>query len=250
MPRSFKRFFTSQTLDARLKELALAPEETHHLSHVLRLKSNDECTLFDSKGHEWRAKVIEIKNQSARIELIEPIQEMSPSARELVIAQAIPQRAKMDEMVEKAAELGVSRLIPIVTERTIVRVKVDDETRVFARWARILQEARKQSKSRIPTEISKPVAFKRLFEEVGVDELIFLFDPKADESFPDILNGLKKEKSERSVYVFIGPEGGFTENECKFAREKGARLVKLGNNILKTDTAFVVIASAFRLFLS
>ena len=250
MTRSLKRFFISQIPSDGTNKLVLSKSETHHLERVLRLKPDDECVVFDSAGHEWRSKIVSAgKNQPVELQLVESFPSSSVKASRLVVAQAIPQRAKMDTIVEKAAEIGISRLIPIVTERTIVRIKRDDEAQVLNRWMSIVQETRKQSHSRVATEVLAPKPFREVLSEIETDASIYLFDPRAEKTLPEILSNFKRS-AKRSIYLFIGPEGGFSKVEYDFAVQRGAIVVKLGDTILKTDTAFVTIASVFALYLS
>ena len=149
MARSLKRFFTPQILSSSVRTVALGEEESHHLKKVLRLKEGDSCLVFDSAGNEWLGKVVKNSGKkSAQVQLLEPTRNHNAVECELVIAQAIPQRSKMDVIVEKAAELGIPTLIPMISERTVVRIKKEDEPKVLARWAKIVSGARKQSCSR------------------------------------------------------------------------------------------------------
>ncbi len=248
--RSKKRFFSSEILSSRPKTILLDPDESHHLRHVLRLETRDHCLVFDREGNEWSGKVSGFsKSGQAEIELLNPMKRASASPIELVIAQAIPQRSKMDEIVEKAAELGVHQVVPLVTERTIVRIKKEDEAKVMARWSKIVQIAQKQCHSHVPTEVVKPVSFEKFLDSIEDRSLAFIFDPIAENGLRETLENLRqkiKNKTSVTITALIGPEGGFSEKEFKSAVSKGIQPVLLGETLLKTDTAFVTIASAFQ----
>lgn len=250
--RSKKRFFSSEALNSNThpRIILLDPDESHHLSHVLRLKTSDECLVFDKSGCEWSGKVSGfLKNGQAQIELLSLIKHTVPNRFRLVMAQAIPQRAKMDEIVEKAAELGVHQIVPLVTERTIVRIKKEDEAKVISRWQKIIQVAQKQCHSHAPTEVTKPITFEKFVESIPDKSFAYIFDPIAEIGLRETLENLRqktKGKENVSITALVGPEGGFSEKEFQLAVSKGFQPALLGETLLKADTAFVAIASAFQ----
>lgn len=220
------------------------------MRHVLRLREEDACFVFDKSGNEWDGRVRSFtKNGQVEIKLLNATDRSAASPIDLVIAQAIPQRSKMDEIIEKGAELAVREIVPLVTERTIVRIKKEDEAKVMARWQKIIQVTQKQCHSHVPTAAAKPVTFEKFLSSIQEPSLAFIFDPIAETSLRETLDQLRsriKGKSKVTITALIGPEGGFSEKEFKSATSKGIQPVLLGETLLKTDTAFVTIASAFQ----
>jgi len=226
----------------------LSRQETHHLRDVLRLKSGSVCTVIDAGGREWRAKVTEFsRDRLARLELDARLEMSCSSPFRLWIGQGIPKRVRMDWIVAKAAELGVYRLIPIASERSVLS-GAEAFARVAKRWERIVQEARKQSGSAVKTEVSAPCLLKSFLGEAEKIDLRYFFQPSRGRLFSEMLAALREKKNAPAgladVAVLIGPEGGFSERECQEAAARGMKSVRLNGSVLKSDTAFVAIASA------
>lgn len=253
MRETVKRFFTSQILESSSRIVTLDQRESHHLKDVLRLKEGERCFIFDALGNEWTGLVHSVARPGAIV-----ITLVSPSALpirkyRLTVAQGIPQRGKMDLLVEKASELGVDVLIPMVTERTMVRMDQARESQVLGRWEKIVQEARKQSRSRIPTRVVRSQSFSSVLANIEEPKQTYLFHPTAHENLFEQatkLRSLKRDRLPINVTVLIGPEGGFSKGECAEAQAKGLSMVRLGDTILKTDTAFISIVGILQLALS
>ena len=223
--------------------VSLTLEETHHLKGVLHVPEGTKCVLFDSEGNECIGQVEPFRvNAPAEVRLLERVAKNSESHLKLSVAQAIPQDRKMDEIVRKSAELGIYELIPLTTERTIVRMKKEQVQKVTERWQRVLTQAAKQSQvSKLP-QIKSLTSFEPLLSQFGEYDRVFMLHP-SKESKPIRETAFKTEK----VLLMIGPEGGFSDREAKEARLKGAELIAMGPEIMRTDTAFVAAAGFFKL---
>lgn len=251
MQPALKRFFTSQILEPDDRLIVLDPSEGHHLRKVLRLREGSSCVVFDRLGNEWSAVVAGFSSEGgAEVRLKSPIGGRCEKTYRLTVAQAIPQHGKMDFVVQKAAELEVDRLYPMITDRTIVRYAKKVEPRVMNRWVKIVQEARKQSRSRTHTQVLPPVTFEGILSETVDTEHAYLFHPSSEKSVLDVVVELRLELKKRpspiDLTLLIGPEGGFSDREVKRAGEKGIGLVRLGHTILKADTAFLVSVGIFQ----
>ncbi len=213
--RRNRRFFTTQTLESAGSLVTLGKEETHHLRDVLRYQEGEECFLFDPVGHEWHGRVKKFSPDGvASIELLTPSVSRTKHLLNLTVAQAIPQRSKFDWMVEKAAELGVARLVPLISERTAARISEEDISKVMNRWDRIIRAAQKQSGTLKPTEVTTPVRFVNYLNGISDSSGCFVLHPAAIEPLAlaarDFFAGLKRGE-EMAAMVLIGPEGGFSE---------------------------------------
>ena len=237
--------------------MPLSPRETFHLHRVLRLKAGDTCRIFSRSG--WGAEaVIEILTEKEGGQL--RIRKTFPLAREeksvyLKVAQALPQKRKMDDLVEKAEELGIQELWVLETQRSVVKMRGEGAERAKKRWERIVVEAAKQSGTPFLTQIEGPVSFEKVIEEkLEGGDRAFLFhpDPKGI-SFSKVVEELKsskKEKTPTSAFLFLGPEGGFTPEEVRWAESRGVRKVFLGSSTLRVETAFLGVVSALRFLTS
>lgn len=209
--------------DLERETLRLPSEEAHHLMHVLRLREGAEVSLFDGKGKAARARVHRISGREVELRLLgaEPSRD---SPLNLTLAFSPPKGDRMSFLVEKLTELGVSRIIPLETER-------GRSGKNLERWQRIGVEACKQSgRSRIPT-IEPPRSLASVLEEPG---LVLAAHPGA----PPLAVDRKTE-----VLALVGPEGGWTEEELAVIASRGATLFGLGPRTLRTETAAVVAAA-------
>ena len=255
MTSPLKRFLISTLLhdfDLKTFRVCLNVQETHHLKHVLRMKEGTVCFLFDQKGNEFRARLEKfLSDGRSEFKLMERfLGERIPHVR-LTVAQAIPQHRKMDEIARKAAELGISELIPLVTERTVVRPKLDQGHKMVARWQRIAEQTVKQSRLRGIPQILPLTSSEDLWSHVERFEHAFLLHP--DDQAEPLLEWMKKNEYGESrhqdvrILLIIGPEGGFSPNEMKQAKTRGVTSLRMGEGILKTDTAFTIAAGIFQL---
>jgi 16S rRNA (uracil1498-N3)-methyltransferase len=247
LAKALKRFLITSSLSLQKQTtIFLTPQETHHLKDVLHLKKGNQCLLFDQEGNEYKGRIESFHdNDSVWIQLLEPVSKPKEAALKLSVAQAIPQDRKMDEIVRKSAELGIYELIPIVTEHTIVRISKNQFEKVSSRWHRILSQAAKQSRiSQLPN-IRPLVSFKDLCSNLSHYDHVFLLHPSQDSK--PVRDVFKFRTKMDRILLMIGPEGGFSDGEVKQAREKGVETIKMGPEILRTDTAFVASVSFFKL---
>ncbi len=249
MARTLKRFFTSQNLNGNPRSLKLGKSESHHLKNVLRLKPNDRCYVIDSFGSSWEAAIDSFDQfECVTVTLISRLEELEPSHFRLMIAQGIPQRGKMDIIVEKAAELGVSVLIPMLSERSVVKPAKETFQKLDLRWEKIVQSARKQSGSREVTTIMQPRPFSEIISNSDQTSARFILDPNGRNTTLQAIDDLRAKRASArklDVMLLIGPEGGFSDKEICLAEKCGIESIRLETPVLKTDTAFVAAASLF-----
>lgn len=232
--------------------LKLTPRESLHLHRVLRLKSGDACQLFNRQGQRAEAVIETVSERGGAEVRLQKIFSVKRPSLFLRVAQALPQKGKLDELVMRAEELGVGELWVLETERTVVRMKAEARERARARWERIIVEAAKQSGSPSLMQLKGPVAFKKMLEENFIRENpAYLFHPDpSGRAFSEVVaerSGRRGSSSPESVSLFFGPEGGFTEEEVRWAESRGVQKVFLGDSILRMETAFLGVLSALRL---
>jgi len=254
MPKTPKRFFIAQEINQKTSEVRLDQAESHYLRNVLRLRERDVCIVLDTAGFAWSGQVSSVqKGSPVRVQVTKKLAEPVLRSTTLTIAQAIPQRGKLDTLIEKGVELGLHTLIPIITDRTIVRMSSEAKKRVHQRWCRIEQGARKQSQSRFPSKIELPTSFADAVNQLLTADVRYYCHPMGGKTLSDALyetRVLQKEGHSLQIAILIGPEGGFSEKEVDLAEKNKFQKIDLGENILKTDTAFMAVASWFCLGLS
>jgi len=232
---SRRRFYVQPT-DISGSLISLSKEETHHLVHVLRLMPGDEVFVFDGCGNEYRCIVRAESGSRAKLEVVWPLSDVVESPVWLTLAQSLAKSDKFDLIVQKATELGVSRIIPLTTEHADVRVSRDQGNRRLDRWRRISLEALKQCGRRRLVEITQPITVKTLLEAEDRGSLL-VFSEKGGTS---IAAALRRAGTRHDLTILIGPEGGWSHAELALLNDRGVTAVSLGPRILRTETAALV----------
>ncbi len=218
------------------EKIIIAGEEARYLSLVLRLKPGEQITVFDGSGYRYICNVLQVHKKEVVVEKIkkEPYSAESPVS--ITLAQGLPKSDKMDLIVRKSTELGVNKIIPLVTERSQIR-----HTDKVERWRKIALSASQQcGREKIP-EIEEVMGIEEFLSgihEVGarhaVPLQIIFSEEQTERNLKKILTGFK---GARHLILLIGPEGGFTRKETDLAVEKGFLEASLGPRVLRTETA-------------
>ena len=219
-----------------LQEPVLPAAEAHHCRHVLRLKEGDALTLFDGRGHAAQCAIAALTSQTVRLTVL--AQTCTPALRcRITLAQAVTKKS-MDWIVQKATELGVAAIVPIVSERTIVRL--DDDAPKLDRWREIALESCKQCGNNWLPVIEPPRRALEYFANPGPFDLplIASLQPGAQP-----LHQLLPAQRPASVLILIGPEGDFTPAEISAARQAGCQPLSLGPLVLRAETAAIYTLS-------
>lgn len=228
------RRFYAPHIDLQKGEIELDPEQARHLRDVLRSRAGEEVRVFDGIGREFICTVSEIKKHSCRLKLVAETAPASPeSPFDLTVAAAILKGEKYDTVVQKLVELGVKRLIPLLTHRGDVKPK--DAERKLERWRRIALEASKQCGRAQLMQIDHPLDFPTLLESSKGGPAV-LFSER--EGKP--LNGLMRSEN---LVAITGPEGGWDNAELDAAEGQGIGIITLGGRILRAETAAIAIAA-------
>ena len=224
----------------------LNPEASHHLIHVLRLKPGEICRLADREGREAEAEVSGLLLDGRARLLLKSVPRKVIAPSNLIVAQALPQKAIMDRLVEKAGELGVEELIPMRTAYTQLDPDEGKKEKMQARWLRVAEAAAKQS-GNPPVNVRPVVNFSEALGQLKGQGPLYLAHPDAAQTWSV---GLVKDKKpgagDKKICLLIGPEGGFSDLEIRQAGQCGARLFSLPGGILRIETAFVSVVSLFR----
>jgi len=222
--------------------VALGADEARHALDVLRLGLGDELFVFDGEGNEYRCAIAELTSRSATLNVLEQVKPASPeSPLDLTLAVALLKGEKFDLVVQKATELGVMRLAPLITARADVRIREPGDARKKAdRWARIAFESAKQCGRAQLMLVDPPMNLDEFFRSITDVQMKLTYtardgDPHADLARMDL-------KAAR-IAAMVGPEGGWTDGELKQASANGGKLVTLGGRILRAETAAIAVAT-------
>ena len=227
-------------------------DDVKHIYKVLRISEGEKVTLNNCEGIEYLGKVISVSKQEVLIEILEKLEDNNESDIKIYLFQGLPKSQKMDLIVQKGTELGITEFIPTITHR--VDVKLKGEFKKLDRLNRIALEAAKQSKRSIIPKVSEPIEFKEVLEKIdSLDLLIVPYENANNFGIKTLINELRKENNIdniKNIGIFVGPEGGIEEDEIERLKDKGAYIVTLGKRILRTETAGFVATSLIQYELS
>lgn len=228
-----RRFFAPQQ-SFNDKTVTLDADETRHLRDVLRLHVGDEVSVFDGAGKEFACTINDIGKKETVLSVKDEIEPSSPeSPFAITVAATVLNGEKYDLIVQKAVELGVTKLIPLITIRCDVKQK--DAARRLERWRRIAMESTKQTGRAKLMEIAEPAAFNKLLGELK-DENAVLFSERDGHDFQTI-------NPDKKITALYGPKGGWDDVELKMAAEHDINIVTLGGRILRAETAAIAITA-------
>ena len=211
--------FLAADLDVASGSASLSPEETHHLTHVMRLRFGDEVAVFDGNGREYRARVERVSREGAHLRLIEEMQAALEPRVRLTLAQAVLKGDRMDDVVRDATMMGVSAIEPLVTEHTVVRAAALQDGRACDRWRRIAIASAKQSRRAVLPIVGGGTVFTDWIAQGSAALRLILVEP--DASAPGQPVSVLRDGHPPSAAVMVGPEGGWSATEVGAATAAG-----------------------------
>lgn len=215
------------------------PEDLSHHIGVLRLKVGDTITLFNGRGGEFNAtlSLIEKRRITADVKTFDA-REAEPG-HALTLAQALPEGSKMDWVIEKAVELGVTAIQPLIAARSVVRLNDERANKKLMHWRSIVASAAAQcGRNRLPS-VAMPQAFSSWIDQHDLHPRIVL-SPRGRQS----LTHWAKHRPPQAITLIIGPEGGLSETEEQAAVARGALCLSMGSRVLRTETAGIAAMAA------
>lgn len=215
-------------------------EDVNHIANVLRLQREDEIIVCDKDEiTSYRTRITDINKEQVVCKIIEKITETTESNVEVTIFQGLPKADKMEYIIQKATELGAKEIVPVVMKRCVVKLEGKDEVKKIDRWQKIAEVAAKQSgRDRIPN-VHKVMKFQEMKNIISeFDVFIVAYEGEKQTTLKQIL-----KKGYKKIGVVIGPEGGLESQEVEELQKCGAKIITLGNRILRTETASLAILS-------
>ncbi|MFQ5963143.1 MAG: 16S rRNA (uracil(1498)-N(3))-methyltransferase [Candidatus Scalinduaceae bacterium] len=235
---SVNRFYAS--FHDGSKDVWMDSSETHHMVNVKRLKVGDRVILFNGRGDECDAEIVKTIRNKVKVKISQIKTVSRESNVRIDIAFAIPKGKRSHFLIQKCAELGVHKLIPLHYERSVVKLKTGCSEKI-EKWRSIAIEASKQCGRSIVTEISDVMDFRNILKSVEKYDLS-LFACRQSVS-NNLKNVLQEHQKENNIISFVGPEGGFTSREIEMAKEARCKFVSLGKQILRVETAVIAISA-------
>lgn len=226
-------------------DISITGGDVNHIRNVLRLKVGQEILVSDGRGRDYTCSISDIESDAVICRVEDINDNFAELPVKVTLFQGYPKSDKMDLIVQKMVELGVHRIVPVFTARTIVKLDAKKAAKKTERYQTIAESAAKQSGRGIVPEITEPVTFAQAVELArGLDRNIIPYEEaEGIEKSRQIIEDITTSSSCRSLGIFIGPEGGFSREEVEQAVAAGADCITLGHRILRTETAGLAVMS-------
>ena len=224
------------------KNIIITGSDVNHIKNVLRMKKGEHILVSDGMEREYECQITDFGEEHVEAKIIDVFGIAAELPTKITLCQGLPKSDKMEWIIQKAVELGVYEVVPVATKRAVVKLDTKKAKKKVERWNAIALSAAKQAKRGIIPEVKPVMTLKEAFGYASsFDSSILPYeDAKGMEHSRQVLASLKGKKR---IGIFIGPEGGFEENEVSQALEKGAQAITLGRRILRTETAGLAILS-------
>lgn len=246
------RFFVDQSnIDMESGIIRITGSDVNHIGNVLRMKPKEQILLSTGQKDdpvEYLCEIDDIRSDYVAARILDLQKNGRELSSEITLFQAIPKGDRFETVIEKSVELGVHRIVPVLSARTIVKLDEKRSAKKADRWNAIALSAAKQSKRSFVPEVDRAVTWKGALEIAGkLDRILVPYENAEGIAHTrEVIAGLKKGES---IGIFIGPEGGFEEREIEDLLERKAEVITLGHRILRTDTASIATLSMLMLHL-
>jgi 16S rRNA (uracil1498-N3)-methyltransferase len=230
----------SSAFDFESQTVTLRADEARHLRDVLRLKTGDEVYVFDGAGREFRCLIVNANRDSTELRIDSEVEPAKPESQlQLKLGVALLKGEKFDLVVQKVTELGVTKVVPLITRYADIHLRDEaDAAKRVARWQRIALEAAKQSGRAFVPEVSAPVSFETFVAGTKDAELCLMFSERGGAGLGEFA-----DRAPRSAVALIGSEGGWSDGEIERARAESFQVVTLGGRILRAETAAITVTA-------
>lgn len=236
-----RRFFTEpENIKNDIAELI---EDAGHIKKVLRMEIGDRIIVFDGSGFQYECELVEIENKVCRAKIIGKEESTSEPETKVYLFQGLPKSGKMETIIQKAVELGVYEVVPVIMDRCVLKLDEKAKTDKTKRWQKVAVEAVKQCGRGLVPKVHTPVKFSEAVKMLKELDLAFMPYEEMGHSGQRGLKELLKDFNGKSVGFIVGPEGGFSDAEVTLAKENKISTIGLGSRILRTETAGSTVIS-------
>lgn len=240
------KFFVNEN-QIENKKITIINDDVNHIKNVLRLTKGETIGVSNSENSDsFICKISNFENNTVICEILEKIKDVSEPKINLHVLQGLPKSDKMELIIQKCTELGVKEFTPLALNRCIVKLTGKDEAKKIERWQKISEVAAKQSKRSIIPKVNLVIKLDKIIEQIEEYDIILVaYEEEKQNTIKKELKELKKsnKKENLKIGIIIGPEGGIEKDEIEFLKKSGAKIVTLGNRILRTETAPIVMTS-------
>ncbi len=222
-------FFSDQKID---NQIFITGEDFSHMSRVLRMRVGEKVSVSHTNGMDYDCQILEYRSDCAVLEILEEYPNQTEPSIQITLFQALPKGDKLDLITQKAVELGVSRIVPVLTKRCVSRPDGKSMQKKIIRYQKIAKEAAKQSGRGIIPEIGELLTFSQALEQLRQMECPIFFYEKGGRKMSEFVS-----PSVNQIGIMIGSEGGFEAEEAEQAAAAGLEIATLGRLILRCETA-------------
>lgn len=233
------RIYTPQAL-AEGTELQLEEDAAHHVAVVLRMQPGEPLRLFDGRGGEYAAQILRVEKKRVLLRVGAQDATTRESPLRITLAQCVSKGDRMDYTLQKAVELGVSCIVPIISERSVVRLDAERWDKKREHWQQVVRSACEQSGRTVLPLVEPPAPLATWLAHPRLDKLRLTLDPRASTALRSL------EPPQGGVTLLVGPEGGLSGAELKLAVQHGFTGLRLGPRVLRTETAGVALLAAMQ----
>lgn len=236
------RFFLTNLDKITEDRIFICGEDKNHIKNVLRLRCGETIIVSDGKKNDYLVEIVAFHSDSIETIIINQVENKSEPSVQVVLYQGLPKFDKMDTIIQKSVELGVYQIIPVLTQRSISKIHTEDVNKKLVRWNKISCEAAKQcGRGSIP-EVLHPRTFSQAVSEVASQYAVIPYEKETTTKLRSFLLKVQTERIKKMSF-FIGPEGGFSDEEIELAKKGKITPVTLGPRILRTETAGISVLS-------
>lgn len=232
------RFFIPQLYAA---EMVIKDVDAKHISKVLRMQPGDKIQIVSDDGVTAIAEIVSLQADNVVVKCLEKLAESHEPSVKITLAQGLAKGEKMDFIIQKAVEMGVSSIVPVAMEHSVVRLEGAKADKKVERWQKIAEAAAKQSKRDIIPQVQPVQTMQQMLANNDLQHKIIAYECEDRLGLKTVLQSCDNLQE---LLLIIGPEGGISEFELELARKNGAVPVSLGKRILRAETAGVVALSA------
>lgn len=238
-------FVETDQIDKTNNLITIVGEDVNHIKNVLRYNVEDEIQICEKslEPKKYLCKINELSKNKIECKIINEITTSNETNINLCIIQGLPKAEKMELILQKCTELGVKKFIPLETKRCVVKIKGNDANKKILRWQKIAEVASKQCGRDIIPKVENKITIDELVKKIPeYDAVLVAYEKEKSNLIKSQLQKLK-QLNLKSIAIIIGPEGGFEESEIELLKNAGAKVISLGNRILRTETAPIVLST-------
>ena len=229
----------SQVMDG---EVLIKGSDVNHIKNVLRMKPGEKVRVSTENGKNYFCCITELREESVRAEIVEELTEGTELPNKIYLFQGLPKSDKMELIIQKAVELGAYQIVPVAMKNCVVKLDAKKAENKVKRWQEIAKSAAKQSKRSLIPTVEMPLRYEDAISLAAQLDVVLVpyENERGMEATRSVVEGIRPGQS---IGIFIGPEGGFAEDEIALAKSHDMALLSLGRRILRTETAGLAMLS-------